>query len=97
MLIIVWSLIKYQWKDFSNLTSLEVDGQCVTSPLDKTKALNQFFTFFTDENTSFPNLEPSFPAIENLSFSTKGIESILNNLSTDKSPGLDCIPNIKTL
>ena len=73
---------------------MKVDGQCVTSPLDEAEALNnQFFTFFTDENTLSPNLEPSFPLIGNLSFTAKGIENILNNLSTDKSPGPDNIPN----
>ena len=73
---------------------MKVDGQCVISPLDKAEALNnQFFTFFTDENTLSPNLEPSFPLIGDLSFTAKGIENILNNLSTDKSPGPDNIPN----
>jgi len=69
-------LIKHQWKDFSNMTLFEVDGQCVTSPLDKAEALNnQFFIFFMDENTSFPSLEPSFLVVENPSFSTNGIEN----------------------
>ena len=40
-----------------------------------------------------PNLEPSFSLIGNLSFTAEGIENISNNLSTDKSPGLDNIPN----
>ena len=89
-----WSLIKHQRKDFSSITSLEVDGQCITSPQEKAETLNnQFFTFFTDENTSFSNLETTFPLIGSLSFSTKGIENVLNNLSTNKSPGPDCIPN----
>ena len=89
-----WSLIKHQRKDFSSITSLEVDGQCITSPQEKAETLNsQFFTFFTDENTSFSNLETTFPLIGSLSFSTKGIGNVLNNLSTNKSPGPYCIPN----
>ena len=89
-----WSLIKHQQKDFSYITSLKVNEHCVTSPLDKAETLNnQFFTFFTDKNTSVPNLEPSFPLISNLAFSTPGIENVLNNLSTNRSPGPDCIPN----
>ena len=52
-----------------------------------------YITFFTDKNTSVPNLEPSFPLISNLTFSTPGIENVLNNLSINKSPGPDCILN----
>ena len=88
-----WLLIKHQRKDFSSITSLEIDGH-ITSPQEKAETLNNhFFTFFTDENTLFSNLETTFPLIGRLSFSTKGIENVLNNLSTNKSPGPDCIPN----
>ena len=73
---------------------MKVNEHRVTSTLDKAETLNnQFFIFFTDENTSVPNLEPSFPLISNLAFSTPGIENVLNNLSTNRSPGPDCIPN----
>ena len=84
---------------FENLKILQyspehpTDSGAVTQ-LDKAEALNnQFFTFFTDENILSPNLEPSFPLIGDLSFTAEGIENILNNLSTDKSPGPDNIPN----
>ena len=59
-----WSLIKHQRKDFSSIISLEVDGQCITSPQEKAETLNnQFFTFFKDENTSFSKLETTFPLV----------------------------------
>ena len=84
-----WSLIKHRRKDFSTITSLKVDRQCVTSPLDKAEALNnQFFTFFTDENTASPNLEPCFPLIGNLSFTMESLEDSLC-LQTDLNTILD--------
>jgi len=58
-----WSLIKHQRKNFSNITSLKVNEHCIVFPVDKADNLNnQFFTFFTDENTSVPNLEPMQPS-----------------------------------
>ena len=51
----------HQQKDFSNITSLEVNEQCVTTPLDNAETLNdQFFTFFTDENSLFPNFSANW-------------------------------------
>ena len=41
-----WSLIKSLQKDYSGIASLNVDGTCLTNPMDKAEALNkQFFTF----------------------------------------------------
>ena len=72
-----WCLIKHQRKDFSTITSLKVDGQCVTSPSDKAEVLNnRFFTFSQMKIFLSPNLEPSFPLIGNLSFTAQGIENI---------------------
>ena len=40
------SLIKSLRKDYSGIASLNVDGTCLTNPMDKAEALNkQFFTF----------------------------------------------------
>ena len=84
------SLIKHQQKDFSFITPLKVNEHCVTSPLGKAE---NFFS--TEKNIlQFPTWNLcSFPLIGDLTFSTLRIENVLNNLSTDKSPGPDCIPN----
>jgi len=61
------SLIKHMRKDYSSITSLEVDGKCLTSSQDKAEVMNnQFFVpFFTNENA---NMEPHYPQIEDLIF-----------------------------
>ena len=41
-----WFLIKSLRKDYSGIASLNVNGTCLTDPMDKAEALNkQFFTF----------------------------------------------------
>ena len=72
---------------------MKVEGKCVTSSQDKAEVMKQFFAFFTDKNASCPNLEPHHPQIRDLLFSANGIENVLNNLSLNKSPGPDDIPN----
>ena len=75
-----WSLIKNLRKDYSGIASLNVDGTCLTNPMDKAEALNkQFLTFFTNEDRYVPTLESSpFPNIQELYFSIDGISCILN-------------------
>ena len=89
-----WSLIKSLWKDHSGIASLNVNGTCLTDPMDKAEALNkQFFTFFTNEDRHVPTLESSpFPNIQELYLSIDGISCILKNLQTNKAPGPDEIP-----
>ena len=84
-----WSLIKSLRKDYSGITSLNVNGTCLTNPMEKAEGLNkQVFTFFTNEDHHVPTLESNaFPNIEDLYFSTHGISCILKNLQAKKAPG----------
>jgi len=82
----------YAERLFQYITSLEVDG--LHPPKIKFKRCT--IIVFTDENASSPSLEPHYPQTGDLLFSGNGIDSIenvLNNLSANKSPGPDNIPN----
>jgi len=64
--------------------------------IEKANVLNNYFTsVFTNEKLStIPNMHgPDIPTMPPISLSTAGIESLLFNLDTTKTPGPDHVPS----
>ena len=90
-----WSYIKTKKKDNTGVAPLK-DGEMIcTNAKQKAYILNnQFQSVFTTENLSnIPQLDCSiYPSMENLSFTTCGIQLLLGRLDPTKAPSPDHIP-----
>ena len=77
-----WSYIKQLRRDHTDINTLCVNEEILTSPADKAKALNQqFLSVFTHENAHISTLRSNqFPTVQDINFSTHGFECILGKL-----------------
>lgn len=76
--------------------NLQNNGETITDRQLTANLFNQFFSsVFTHDDGVTPPTEEfvSLPPIGNVSISESGVLSLLLNLDTKKSPGIDCIPN----
>ena len=90
-----WSYIKIKRKDNTGVALLEDGGNVYTDAKYKACILNnQFQSVFTTEDLSnIPRLDYSvYPSIQDLDFSTHGIQLLLERLDPTKAPGPDHIP-----
>ena len=90
-----WSYIKSCRKDHTGIPTLSVDGNLITNDSDKANALNnQFASVFTQENiSSIPTASgPTYPDMDGIEITTKGIRRLLSNLNPYKASGPGKIP-----
>ena len=90
-----WSYIKSIRKDNTGIAPLKDGETTYTTAKQKACALNnQFQSVFTTEDLSnIPQLDNSIhPPLQNLSFTTHGIQVLLERLEPAKAPGPDQIP-----
>ena len=80
-------------KSTSSIPSLTVNGRTVTKAKDRTTALNdQFQSVFTVEDLSnVPEIGTGNYIMQPIQFSEAGIQALLQNLDTNKSPDPDGI------
>ena len=87
----IWSYIKSKRKDNTGIAPLKEGETIYTTAEQKSCALNkQFQSVFTTEDLSnIPQLDYSVhPSIQNLEFTTYGIQLLLERLEPTKVPGL---------
>ena len=90
-----WSYIKVKRKDNIGVAPLKDGENVYTDAKYKASILNnQFQSVFTTEDLSnVPQLDYSvYPSIQDLDFSTHGIQLLLERLDPTKAPGPDHIP-----
>ena len=89
-----WSLVKRSHKSYQSVAPLEVNNSLKITPTSKAETLGeQFFSVFTRENNSIPVIPSTqYPPMPNVTFNTKGIESLLKDLKPGKAAGPDEIP-----
>ena len=89
-----WKYIKTMKKSTSSIPFLTVNGHTVTKAKDRATALNnQFQSVFTVEDLSnVPEIGTgNYNMMQPIQFSEAGIQALLQNLDTNKSPGPDGI------
>ena len=90
-----WSFIKHRRKDANGVAPLKVNGTTTSTPKGKADILNQQFeSVFTHEtpigDDFLPQVSPH-KTMEDIHFTTNGIEKLLKNLKVHKAAGPDAI------
>ena len=89
-----WNFIKKLRKDSNGIQSLKVDGNIITDSKEKANIFNSHFrSVFTNEpDEVLPDKGPSpHPLMEDITITTPGIFTLLQNLNIYKASGLDTI------
>jgi hypothetical protein len=83
----VFSYIKSQKKENTNIAPLRSEGVLHADPTEKANILNRQFqsAFSSEANTEIPDKCPStHPIMKNISISKKGILKLINNINPKK-------------
>ena len=89
-----WSFIKKLRKDSNGIQPLKVDGNIITDSKEKANVFNSHFrSVFTNEpDKVLPDKGPSpHPLMEDITITTPGILTLLQNLNIHKASGPDTI------
>ena len=89
-----WSFIKKLRKDSNGIQPLKVDGNIITDSKEKANIFNSHFrSVFTNElDENLPDKGPSpHPLMEDITITTPGIFTLLQNLNIHKASGPDTI------
>ena len=88
-----WSLLKRLRKNYEPFATLYADNDLQTTPVYKAEALNQqFYSVFTKEDNSTPIISsPQYPNMPEVTFTTNGIQKLLEDLKLAKAAGSDNI------
>ena len=94
-----WTYIKSKKTDYYGVSSLKQEGKLITEPRQKSNSLNkQFQSVFSEpvnitshqfENNKYMQDTNTYPVMEDIIITSKGVEKLLTKLDPSKASGPD--------